>query len=74
MANLLPVGEPVLWGMGSFGLGHVAYIAGGVTYGNWHGLAAAGPRFGAWAAWLAVGLVGWFFVGSATRQTNRVCL
>jgi len=62
LGGLLPVAQPTLWGMGAFGLGHVAYIAGGIVYGNSHGLAAFGPRFGAWAAWLALGLVGWAFV------------
>jgi hypothetical protein len=62
MGQLLPVRGYVLWGMGSFGLGHVAYIVAGVVYGNQHGLVATGPRFGAWAVWLSVGLAGWFFV------------
>ncbi len=44
MGQLLPVQGYVLWGMGSFGLGHVAYIVAGVVYGNQHGLAAAGIR------------------------------
>jgi hypothetical protein len=60
MAKLLPVGQHVLWGMGSFGLGHMAYIAGGLIFGNMHGLTAAGPRLGGWAVWLLVGLGGWF--------------
>jgi len=62
MAEWLPVDRPVLWGMGAFGLGHVAYIAGGVIFGNWHGLVAVGPRFGALAIWQALGLAGWYFV------------
>jgi hypothetical protein len=62
MARLLPVSPHVLWGMGAFGLGHVAYIAGIIGFGNAHGLAAAGPRYGAWLAWLAIGALAWYFV------------
>ena len=46
--------------MGAFGLGHVAYIAAGLVYGNQHGLAEAGTRYGVWAIWLVVGLIGWY--------------
>lgn len=34
MAKLLPVPKHVLWGMGAFGLGHVAYIAGMIAVGT----------------------------------------
>ncbi len=60
MAEWLPVGRLVLWGMGSFGLGHVAYVVAGISYGNQHGLAEAGTRYGVWALWLVVGLIGWY--------------
>jgi hypothetical protein len=60
MARLLPVSGYVLLGMGAFGLGHVAYIAGGILYGNHHGLAEAGTRYGLLAVWLVVGLIGWY--------------
>ena len=49
-------------GHGAFGLGHVAYIAAILGYGSAHGLDAAGPRFGAWLAWLLIGAVAWYFV------------
>jgi hypothetical protein len=62
MARLIPVSQPVLGGIGAFGLGHMAYIAAALSFGNQHGLAAAGPRFGAWAVWLGVGLAGWFLM------------
>ena len=62
MAKLLPVSPHVLWGIGAFGLGHVAYIAAILGYGSAHGLDAAGPRFGAWLAWLLIGAVAWYFV------------
>ena len=60
MARLLPVAQYVLLGMAAFGLGHAAYIAAGLVYGNQHGLAEAGTRYGVWAVWLAVGLIGWY--------------
>jgi hypothetical protein len=62
MAKLLPVSPHVLWGMAAFGLGHVAYIAAILGYGSSHGLDAAGPRLGAWLAWLLIGAVAWYFV------------
>jgi hypothetical protein len=61
MAKLLPAPNRVLFGLGAFGLGHVAYIAALLWLGDRAGLNAAGPRWGAWAAWLLVGLVGWYF-------------
>ncbi len=60
MARLLPITQYVLLGMGAFGLGHVAYIAAGLLYGNQHGLAEAGTRYRVWAVWLVVGLIGWY--------------
>ena len=62
MARLLRVSPHVLWGMAAFGLGHVAYIAAVLGFGNAHGMAAAGPRVGAWLAWLLVGAAAWYFV------------
>jgi hypothetical protein len=61
MARLLGITQYVLLGMGAFGLGHVAYIAAGLLYGNQHGLAEAGTRYRVWAVWLVVGLIGWYF-------------
>ena len=61
MARLLAVAQYMLLGMGAFGLGHVAYIAAGLVYGNQHGLAEAGPRYSVWAIWLVAGLIGWYF-------------
>lgn len=61
MAKVLPVSGHVLWGMASFGLGHVAYIAACILWGNHHGLAAPWPRYASWSVWLAVGALGWYF-------------
>src|SRR5262249_19106449 len=60
MANWLGVPQPVLGGIGAFGLGHVAYIAAFLLFGNHHGLDAAGPRWGSLVAWLVIGLAGWW--------------
>jgi len=60
MAKLLPLPQYVLWGMGAFGLGHVAYISAFWRLGNLRGLNAAGPRWGSLAVWLLIGLIGWY--------------
>ncbi len=77
MAGLLPVGIPALGGMGAFALGHLAYIAAGLSLGTRLGLAAAFPRYGAWSLWLLVGLAGWYWVIYRGRQPtllHRVAL
>ncbi len=62
MARVLPVGSHVLWGMAAFGLGHVAYIAAIIGFGNAHGLNAAAPRWAAWLIWLTIGAGAWYGV------------
>jgi hypothetical protein len=62
MAKLLPVSPHVLWGMAAFGLGHVAYIAALLGFGDARGLNAAGPRLAAWLAWLIISAGAWYFV------------
>jgi len=68
MAGLLPVSDYLLWGMGTFGLGHVAYINAFVRFGNQTKLNAKKPRWGAWAVWLLIGLLGWYFVVMSGRH------
>jgi YhhN-like protein len=71
LADILPLRQPVLWGIASFGLGHIAYIAALVGLGSALGLDAAAPRWGALAAWLLAGLAGWYLVvwrGAAKRS------
>ncbi len=62
MARVFPIRAHVLAGMGSFALGHIAYIAAGVYLGNATGLNAPAPRLLALAAWLLIGALGWYFV------------
>jgi hypothetical protein len=68
LASLLPLREPLLAGIAAFGLGHVAYIVALVRFGDGAGLAAAGPRFGALAAWLLIGLAGWYLMVARGRR------
>jgi hypothetical protein len=68
MARLLPVAQHIVFGMAAFGLGHVAYIAAGLMYGNYHGLAEAKSRYGVWVIWLMIGLVGWYLVASRGQK------
>jgi hypothetical protein len=62
LAKLLPVSQPVLAGMGAFGLGHVAYIIGILGLGNRLGLSAPTPRFSAWVAWLLIAMIAWYLM------------
>jgi hypothetical protein len=62
LAELLPLKQPVLAGIAAFSLGHIAYIAAILSFADVHGLNAPGPRWGAEAVWLLVGLVSWYFV------------
>jgi hypothetical protein len=72
MARLLSISQYVLFGMAAFGLGHMAYIAAGLMYGNYHGLAEAGTRYGVWAIWLVVGLIGWYFAVFRGQERNAL--
>lgn len=62
MAGLIPIGQSVLNGMLSFGLGHVVYIAGFINYGNIAGLDAPGILWGSLFVWLAIGGIGWYLI------------
>jgi hypothetical protein len=60
----------ILGGIGSFGLGHIGYIAGFVGFGDWIG--ATNGRSIAWVVWLIIGAVGWYLAvyrGQAKRST-----
>jgi hypothetical protein len=60
MARLLPLRLPAIGGMAAFGLGHIAYITGWLSWSNQVGLADPALRWGALAAWLLVGALGWY--------------
>ncbi len=62
LAEWLPLKEPVLGGIAAFGLGHIAYLAAMLLFGNHHGLAEPGARWGAWGAWLLIGVAGWLVI------------
>lgn len=68
MARVFPFDAHILAGMGSFALGHIAYIAAGVYLGNAIGLNAPAPRFLALAAWLLIGAAGWYLVIYRSRK------
>ncbi len=70
MAELLPISQPVMGGIGAFGLGHVAYIAACLLFAGRHGLDAPGPRWGAWIVWLLLGLAGWYLVVFRGQQVT----
>jgi hypothetical protein len=70
LAGWIPVKQPVLAGITSFGLGHIAYITGFVLLGNRFGLTMPGPRWGAIAAWLIAGFIGWYLVVSRGHQAT----
>ena len=62
LAGVLPGGRNVILGIASFGVGHIFYITAMVRLAAEAGLTAPGPRWGALAVWLLVGLVGWYLV------------
>ena len=62
MAEVIAVGDRVIAGISAFGLGHVAYIAGLIHYGNRFNLDDPARRWGSLAAWLVVGALAWFLV------------
>ena len=55
MAGLIPIGQSVLNGMLSFGLGHIVYIAALINYGNIARLDDPGILWGSLFVWLAFG-------------------
>lgn len=68
MARLLPAPEPVLGGIGAFGLGHIAYVVAMLRFANQQGLDAPGPRWSAWGVWLLIGVTGWYYVVFRAQQ------
>jgi len=62
LAGWLPGGRNVIMGIAFFGIGHIFYITAMLRFASVAGLTASGPRWGALAVWLLVGLVGWYIV------------
>jgi hypothetical protein len=62
MANLMPVGDRMLGGMGAFGVGHACYITAFLTRGSRVGLTLPVARWSALAIWLTAGVVGWYLI------------
>jgi len=68
MAQLIPVKDYVLGGIASFGLGHIAYIAGLVAYGNQTGLDEPTKRWGGLIFWLIIAAIAWYIVVFRGRE------
>lgn len=69
--NFVPLPNPVLGGIGAFGLGHIAYIVGAVDLAKRAGLTNRRAIVGSVLAWQLVGVVGWYCVvmlGSDNRE------
>ncbi len=66
MAKLIPFKDYVLGGIGSFGLGHIAYIIAFISFGNernlFHYPLDVKIRWNALIVWWIIGLVSWYFV------------
>ncbi|MBI2826738.1 MAG: lysoplasmalogenase [Planctomycetia bacterium] len=60
--RIVPLPDPALGGIGSFGLGHIAYIAACLVAAVGLNLRNARVRYGWLAAWLAVATVGWYAI------------
>jgi hypothetical protein len=74
LANLISVGNPILGGIGAFGLGHIAYIIGLVSYGNLAGLDDPGIRWSALAVCLLIGAIAWYLVVYRGKQHTTLHL
>lgn len=63
MARLIIKSEAhIFGGIGAFGLGHIAYIYGLLTYANSSDMVFSGGRWAALIVWWLIGLVGWYIV------------
>jgi hypothetical protein len=67
-----PLGNPVLGGMISFGLGHVAYIIACLTAARRANLRDRRVTYGCLAVWLIVATIGWYvIVYAGADETTR---
>jgi hypothetical protein len=64
MGQLIPVKDHVLGGIGSFGLGHLAYIIAFIHFGNQRNFFVENEnvRWGALLIWWLIALTGWYIV------------
>lgn len=62
MAHLIPVGSDLIGGIAAFGLGHIAYIAGLLSYSAQTAVADSSLRWLLLIFWWAVGAIGWYVV------------
>lgn len=62
MAQWIPLGNPVLGGMVSFGLGHIAYIAGLLQASSTFALSDNTLRWGSLILWLLIAVILWYLV------------
>lgn len=72
LAKGFPLPQPLLWGIGLFGIGHICYIVAIMQLANHTGLDATIPRWGAWGFWLLLSVVGWFLVVQRGRPFSGV--
>jgi hypothetical protein len=72
VGDLFMAESVMLGGIGAFGCGHLAYITAMVHFGNRNGLSAPGPRWGALAAWLLIGLLGWLTIVFPSSQSTEL--
>lgn len=70
MAEALPAPRREIAGMAAFGLGHLAYIAAGVSISRSTGLTAPVPLAAAWIVGLLLGVLGWY--AALIRRANRI--
>jgi len=68
MAQLLPMKDYVLGGIGAFGLGHIAYIVAQIHLGEAYLFFRATTRWAPFIFWIVVGLVGWYVVVCRTPK------
>lgn len=62
-------------GMAAFGVGHVAYIAAVLGLSNALGGTSALRRYGAWAGWIGLGVLGWYVtVYLGPRRGSKLAL
>ncbi len=70
MARQFSVSNHVIFGMASFGLGHMFYIWAALHVGGKLSLGGQKTRLVVWAVWLLIGVLGWYFVVFRGQQAS----